>query len=330
MLLIPTRSDIFFRGRPGDPRLGEFAQPLNISTAKIASLDPYSLIVLGAPDDTGVVLNRGRAGAAGGPDAIRGAFYKIAWPQDRAFEKKLRWFDIGNIDVSADILKNHDNAHNAALAAAATGATIITLGGGHDFAAPHFLGWADGIYKLHAEKKIRKTILGLINIDPHLDVREFENGLPHSGTPFRQILESSMLLGKNFIEFGARDGRNARAHFDFCAQQKVKVRMFEDLRSKPNLLSAFSANLIALEKTTTNIAATIDMDCCSELEGVSAAPVLGFTAWELCQMAYQAGKSKKVGMLELAEVAPALDPTGRAARISAEILFWFLKGRLAR
>ena len=70
------------------------------------------------------------------------------------------------------------------------------------------------------------------------------------------------------------------------------------------------------------------MDSCSDLEGVSAAPVIGFSAWELCQFAFAAGKSKKVSFFELAEVAPKLDPTGRSARIAAEVLFYFVKGRL--
>jgi arginase family enzyme len=72
------------------------------------------------------------------------------------------------------------------------------------------------------------------------------------------------------------------------------------------------------------------MDACNELEGVSAAPVLGFTAWELCQFAFLAGSNPKIGYLELAEVAPSLDPTGRGARIAAEVIYYFTKGILNR
>lgn len=325
MSLTPTPPALFFRGRPGDPRLGEFARPIpSVShELKKRSFNRQTIIVHGAPDDNGVLLNRGRGGAAGGPDSIRAAFYKMAWPLDKTFESKIQWLDAGNIEVSTDILATHANAHAAAKTHAAAGATVIALGGGHDFAAPHVLGWAEGMRTLST-----KSVIGLINIDPHLDVRELENNRPHSGTPFRQILEARALLGKNFVEFGARDGRNARAHFDFCKKHEVKVRLFEELCLKPSMVAQFNAELAALEKTTTDIGLTIDMDSCRELEGVSAAPVIGFSALELCLMAWRAGKSKKVGFLELAEVAPALDPTGRAARIGAEILFWFLRGRI--
>lgn len=322
MSLTPASPDLFFRGRPGDPRLGEFAKPL-------ASHGPFTrktIILQGAPDDTGVVRNRGRAGAAGGPDGIRTAFYKIAWPLNPTLESTMAWLDAGNILVEKKITETHQHAHDAAKVHAATGATVIALGGGHDFAAPHFLGWAEGIKSL---KKTKKSTFGLINIDPHLDVRELEENEPHSGTPFRQILESKILHGKNFIEFGARDGRNARSHFAFCKKHQVKVRLFEDLCLKPSMVQAFAKDLAALEKISSDVGVTIDMDSCRELEGVSAAPVIGFSALELCQMAWHAGRSKKVGFLELAEIAPALDPTGRAARIGAEVLFWFLRGRIA-
>ena len=321
MSLTPASSDLFFQGRTGDPRLGEFAKPLT----DLGSFTRKTMILQGAPDDTGVVRNRGRAGAAGGPDGIRAAFYKLAWPLDESFETKISWLDAGNIQIASKITETHRHAHEAARIHAATGATVVALGGGHDFAAPHFLGWADGV---KVQKKSKKPVFGLINIDPHLDVRELEQNEPHSGTPFRQILESKVLQGKHFVEFGARDGRNARAHFAFCKKHHVKIRMFEELCMKPNMIQSFTKELAALEKTCTDIALTIDMDSCRELEGVSAAPVIGFSALELCQMAWHAGKSKKVGLLELAEIAPALDPTGRAARIGAEVLFWFLRGRI--
>lgn len=325
MSLIQVSPELFFRGRPGDPRLGEFANTLDTKDLNAKRFNRKTIIIQGAPDDTGVLKNRGRAGASGGPDGIRAAFYKMAWPLDPKFEKQIQWFDAGNIPVEAkNIVATHTHAQNATTQHAQTGATVIALGGGHDFAAPHFLGWAKGI--MTSDKK--KKTFGLINIDPHLDVRELENNEPHSGTPFRQILDSNMLAGKNFVEFGARDGRNARAHMTYCQKNKVRVRLFEELCTKPNMLGPFKLELARLEKTTTDIGLTIDMDSCRELEGVSAAPVIGFSALELCQMAFTAGASKKVGFLELAEVAPALDPTGRAARIAAEVLFWFMRGRI--
>ena len=318
--MIPCDASLFFRGRPGDPRLGEWAVP-TLEALPFAKATPATMVLFGCPDDTGVTRNRGRQGARGGPDGIRGAFYKIAWPRNAQFERKMKLYDLGNIIPSESILTSHDQAFRASKLAASSGATVIALGGGHDFAAPNFLGFAAGLPT--------KSKLGLINIDPHLDVRELEDDLPHSGTPFRQILDSKVIAGSSFIEFGARDGRNARSHFDYCERQKVKVCLFEDIRIKGDAIKQFKARLDMLAKAHSHLGVTVDMDSCSELEGVSAAPVIGFSAWELTRFAFIAGCNTKVRFFELAEVAPSLDPTGRSARIAAEVLFSFIQGRLS-
>ena len=321
MRTIKTKDSLFFKGRSGDPRLGEIVAPTPIEDLH-TSKQP-SLAILGAPDDLGVRLNRGRPGAQSGPDAVREALYKFALP--RRDLKKFRLIDVGNIHVSDQILENHENAFNAASIVSGSGSSLVAIGGGHDYAAPHILGAFSGI---SSYSKLRK--FGVINVDPHLDVREFENNLPHSGTPFRQILESGLVKGKDLIQFGAREGRNAQGHFDFCKKNRVKIHEFEELRRGKNCEAKFKACLDALSKVTDKIAVTIDMDSCSEVDGASAAAVIGFSAWELCQFARLAGRNKKVTVLEIAELAPSLDSTGRSARIAAEVVFSFILGQLER
>jgi formiminoglutamase len=322
MKTTPTAKNLFFEGRSGDPRLGQWAQPTTLG--QLAKAKPKTIVLIGAPDDAGITLNRGRSGASAGPDAVRAAFYKFAWPKSKTLEK-TNWLDAGNILVSKDILVTHEHAYNATALIALSGATVVALGGGHDFAAPHILGTFSG---LKATLKKRATF-GVINVDPHLDVREFENKLPNSGTPFRQILESGIVKGMNLIQFGAREGRNSRAHFEFCQQHKVPVYELEGIRKKGDSLKQFTALLAQLSKRCDAVALTIDMDCCADIEGVSAAPVIGFSPWELCQFARLAGANKNIALLELAEISPPLDPAGRAARIGAEVLFHFLLGRLS-
>ena len=325
MKTTPTPNLLFFAGRNGDPRLGQWAQPTTLE--KISPSKHETIVLIGAPDDTGVTMNRGRAGAKEGPNALRQAFYKFAWPKSKTLEK-TRWLDAGNILVANDILVTHENAYNAAALISTSGATVVAIGGGHDFAAPHILGTLSSFRNL-AKKSVKKPTFGVINVDPHLDVREFENKRPNSGTPFRQILESGIVKGPNLIQFGAREGRNSRAHFEFCEKQKVAIHELDEIRQRGDAVKQFRALLKQLSTRCDAVALTIDMDCCADIEGVSAAPVIGFSPWELCQFARIAGANKKIAMLELAEIAPALDSTGRAARIGAEVLFHFLLGRLS-
>jgi formimidoylglutamase len=283
----------------------------------------------GCPDDLGVTLNRGRSGAKEGPNAIRSFLYKMCPPLKwQSHNHKL--VDFGNIVTQSDILANHKRAFTVSKHLARD-SVVIALGGGHDYATPNILGWLSGAMECHSPppSKRKKINVGIINVDPHLDVRELENNLPHSGTPFRQILESGKITGSNLVQFGAREGRNAKSHFDYCTKNKVRMCLLESILKKSSPALAFKNELIRLEKLCTDVAVTIDMDSCSELEGVSAAPVLGFRAWDLCQFAYLAGQSKKVRFLEIAEVAPSLDPTGRSARVAAEVIFYFLKGKVS-
>jgi formiminoglutamase len=311
-------SSLLFRGRPGDERLGETTRRSTVK--KLTKADWQTVAILGAPDDLGVQLNRGRAGAKDGPKAIRESFYRFATPAVPGFSR-LKLIDIGNIPVSKKILNNHALAHESAALVGSSGATLVALGGGHDYAAPHTLGFFEGVMKT---SKLRK--FGVINIDPHLDVRELENDLPHSGTAFRLIVESNLVNAHNLIQFGARVGRNAQKHFEFCKKIGVQIHDFQSLRLKESPVTKFQSCLVAISKRVDKIALSIDMDSCFEVEGASAAGVIGFSAWELCQMALIAGKNKKVGSLEIAELAPRLDPTNRSARIASEILFHFTLG----
>ena len=319
-----TSQSLFFKGRPGDPRLGEWVTPLENVTG-IAKDKIAAIVIYGCPDDKGVQLNRGRPGAKEGPDSIRKCLYKMTLPMDFAWEKKIRLYDLGNVVPAEDILETHRRAFAFSSAIATQNATLIALGGGHDFAAPNFLGIMEASREGRAKAKF-----GLINVDPHLDVRPLENDRPHSGTAFRQILENkpSYLLGKNFVQFGARANRNAREHFEYCEKRGVKILTFEMLKRKPlGIVKQFATELSALGKRCDTLGVTLDMDSCAEGEGVSAAPVLGFTAWELCEMARLAGASQNVRYLELAEVAPSLDNADRTSRISAEVVYAFLRGR---
>jgi len=321
-------SSLLFKGRPGDPRLGEWVNasaliPTVISRPRKKNRE--NIVIWGCPDDTGVLLNRGRAGAKGGPDSIRKHLYKMTPPMDFRWEDKIQLWDYGNLVPTENLNETHRHCRQIAAAIIATGATLIVLGGGHDFAAPNFSGFVEG-FPLRGGKE--KRSFGLINVDPHLDVRERENGLPHSGTPFREILDSKILKGENLIQFGTRANRNARIHYEYCRQKKVTVLPLENLRenAKP-ITQQFELAMNRLSRQVAFPAVTFDMDSCSEAEGVSAAPVLGFTAYELCKMAETAGQTAALRYFEIAEVAPALDNAERSSRIAAEMVFAFLRAR---
>lgn len=317
---VPPSDELFFRGRPNDPRLGELCRDSSTQSTKGREI----LYLWGCPDDTGVRKNRGRGGAKLGPDSIRKHFYRMSPPMDLPWDKYLLLEDKGNLIPADQLKETQSRCEEAVTALTESGATLLALGGGHDFASPNFLGFARG----RARLRKKKEKLALINVDPHLDVRELEGGEPNSGTPFRQILESGELDPKRFVEFGARSNRNARSHFEYCRAKGVRLVTWEAIsRSRQPVIAQFRAELRKLCQGVDTAAVTIDMDACAESEGTSAAPVIGFSARELCAIAEAAGSESRVRFFEIAEVAPALDTTERSSRIAAEMLFHFLRAR---
>lgn len=317
LISTPAPNEVFFRGRPGDLRLGEWVIPAAGMTLQRGK--KREAVIVGYPDDQGVKRNRGRAGAAQGPDAIRRQLYRMTVPADRPWEKSFQLYDLGNAPISPRLSETHASAQALAAEAAKADRTGVAMGGGHDFAAPTFLGF---------QSSAPKARWGLINVDPHLDTREMEGAEAHSGNPFRVLLESGALKGTDFTEFGARTQRNTRSSWEFCQKQKVTLLTLEAIRSKKSAPAAlFQSELTRLGRACRQIGVTIDMDACAETEGTSAAPTLGFSAWELCCFAAIAGKNPKVRYLEIAEVAPGLEPSDRAARIASEIIYAFLDAR---
>lgn len=320
-MLIPVSPDLFFKGRPGDIRLGEWIATSQ-SDLKDLKKKTNRISIFGCPDDTGVRLNYGRTGAKNGPQEIRRAFYKMALPMDEAWTN-LQVLDCGDIPISDDIEETHKNAFNIAQDLSRHGEVVVLLGGGHDFAAPGFLGFASGRRSLNKSERF-----GLINIDPHLDVRERENGKPHSGTPFREILHSRVVEGANLIQFGCRENRNSKSHFDFCRELNVSLQPLDQIRQhSKSPLDIFQKSLRRLSKKVGTVGITLDLDCCADLIGTSAAPAIGFSIRELYDIAYFAGSQPNVTYFELAEVAPSLDPSGKTALAAAEILYSFLNGK---
>ncbi len=311
-LIHPVDPKLLYRGRVNDPRLGEWI--IGDLQQKEA---PYRIALLGCPDDTGVKRNRGREGAKLGPDSIRKHLFKMTLPMDAIWEDRFQLVDIGNIRVSDNIAKTHQTCEEVLAHLLKSFDCAISLGGGHDFAAPNFLGLARA--KGGAPKDF-----GILNIDPHLDVRELEEDLPHSGTPFRAILDSQKILGRNLVQFGTQINRNSRTYYKYCQNAGVQILPFHTIKN-PEV--DFTKALKGLAQRCRTLFVTLDMDSCFQAEGISAPPIIGFSNNEVRQFGYQIGKTTKVSLLEIAEVAPNLDFNERTSRLAAEIIFAFLLGR---
>ena len=166
-------------------------------------------------DGRGRAPQRRPAGAAEGPAAIRQALFKLT-P------------DAEQYDAFVDLLRQHGRSRRRRRQPATSkrirsarprcsprtwsaGRSPIVLGGGHETAYGHFLGY------VRAGQRI-----AILNWDAHPDVRPLKDGQGHSGSPFRQALEHASGSCDGYTVAGLNPPSVARAHLDYLAERDCR------------------------------------------------------------------------------------------------------------
>jgi formimidoylglutamase len=313
--------DLFYsRNDPKDRRLGEL-----INRGKIADINKSDVVILGIPEDRGILSNKGRPGASKGPDEIRRRLYRLTPGFNMDFNR-LRVLDIGNIPTTEITLEEvHDAVQEAVAAIVSAGALPIVLGGGHDLTYPGVAGLVKGAL-------IKNDGLGLINVDSHLDVRTDENGI-NSGTSFYRALTQlpdNALHGTAFLEFGIQEQYNSPYYYNWIREQGGTVFTLREVSER--VMESFLQALSIVGRNGRKVALSLDIDAVrsTEAPGCSASNPSGLKAPELDKIAYLAGRSAQIRYLDIMEVSPPLDSDHRTASLAASSIFWFFRGLCER
>ena len=270
-----------------DIRMSHFFQSELSSNTKIA--------LIGFPVDEGVRRNGGIPGARFAPDSIRGNFYKMVSPT--ALDKGII-VDLGNLDVENKSMEECQDALGDVIADLhEKGIVPIILGGGHETAFGHALGY------IKAKKRIE-----IINLDAHTDVRELNDGKGHSGSPFRQALEHESGFIKGYHVIGAQRNRVAEYHAEFV--KKHGSIWYRDEEQQQ----------LSLQE---NLMLTIDLDVfdASFMMGVSAPNSNGFSKQEGLDTILSILKTGKVQSIDIVELNPLRDIQGMSSLFAAHILW---------
>lgn len=291
----------------GDSRLSQL-----IKVQEKPDGDSY-VVLIGFPSDEGVRRNGGREGAAAAPDEIRKALYKMTPKAEKpeAFAGLLKkTVDVGNFKVSGDL--ENDQAEFGKLIGGYLKQNIIPiiLGGGHETAFAHFLGYA--------EENIETAIF---NMDAHTDVRPLKEGKAHSGSPFRQAIDHSSACCNKYLAAGLQPYAVTQSHLDFIDKNGGSY-LFRDEVNITSISGLFN------EHESESLMVTFDMDAVdqSQAPGVSAPCSNGLPADLWLMAAYLSGKSKQVWSFDISEVNPAFDRDGQTARLAAVTVWNFLLG----
>jgi formiminoglutamase len=294
----------------GDPRVGHLlGSALGPGEAPRAAL-------LGFPVDEGVRRNGGRPGAAQGPRAIRQALYRLT-PDAFGFEVHAalltRTRDLGDLRVTGDLEADQAALGQVLAGLLRAGTFPVVLGGGHEAAYGHFLGYVEA-----------GTPVEILNIDAHADVRETGDGRGHSGSPFRQALLHPSGTCRRYRVAGLQPQAVAREHLAFLEARGG--RGFPAAGLDEEEIRALLGDLRGPALVTFDIDA-VDQ---ASAPGVSAPATRGLPAALWLGAAFLAGSTPAVTSADLCETSPPFDRDGQTARLAALTVWEILRGLAAR
>ncbi|MEP1035391.1 formimidoylglutamase [Ekhidna sp.] len=276
-----------------------------VECADLNSKIPKGACFLGFCSDIGVKKNLGRTGAVDGPDAIRRAMVNLAVH----FDESQKITDVGDVVVSGDQLENSQRELARYVEAMLkNGSFPILLGGGHEISYAHGKGVLDSFPK----KKV-----GIVNFDPHFDLREYPQGA-HSGSWARQLFDEYDNV--HYFPIGINEAVNIAPMFELMRKKKQSFISMEELltESKEDLL----AQINYFNEQVDIIAITLDLDVFSAgiAPGVSAVNPYGALPHHIKPLMNELHKSGKVVSFDVAEMSPPYDD-GRTAKLAASFIY---------
>lgn len=223
---------------------------IKVDLAKLSSLkhdhaQKLGVAILGFPFDEGCVRNEGRPGAKHGPSVFREHIYKIGChpnaERNLTLSDKLVIYDVGDIDARL----KYDAAHSALTQSVhqllSHQLIPFIIGGSNDQSYSNFVAFTRHLQTQQQSNNNNKNDenklnFGVVNIDAHFDVRPKKNGLEHSGSPFRMMLESELYQHNNgsFTEFAVQGHQCSAQHCEFIKAHKDTqiVWLDADLRKR--------------------------------------------------------------------------------------------------
>ena len=273
--------------------------------------DISETVLLGFACDEGVRRNKGRLGAAGGPDYFRQTIGSLSWHGDEA-----GFVDAGTLHNVEDKLEEAqaelgEMVHHLLKKSKKT----VVIGGGHETAFGHYLGIANFLKESEPEAK-----LGILNIDAHFDLRPY-NGIPHSGSPFLQAHNHAALAGLDltYFVYGINRLNNTKSLFDTARLLGTNFVTNNDIfGDEPQSLKAVKQFI----ESRSHLYLTI----CLDVFEASAAPGVSAPAWNGIRLHHAlkvinlVKKSGKLISADVCELNPGFDEHAKTAKL-AGVLF---------
>ena len=293
--MIPTRPP-----DPRDPRASSLVVPA-VDFAR------GEHVLIGLPFDSSIPS---RPGAKLGPKAFREALSSHT-TFGRGVELAGRICrDLGDLDLpGTSVRRAHERVQSASREVFTRGGVPFFIGGDNGLTGAIIRGLAD------ARPELR---LGLVVIDSHYDVREYddEDSLS-SGTPYRRALETPICDGARTFILGTREFANSSYYHRFVRDRGITTIPVDTFDEQPASVIARGVRE-QLEATSDALFLSIDIDAV-ELPGSSAAAPGTLTSREMIAIVRELASSPKLIGCDLSELSPPWDVSGMTAKLAVRL-----------
>jgi formiminoglutamase len=281
-------------------------------TLPVLASGQKGIAFLGFACDEGVRRNKGRTGAAAGPEALR----KMCASFPVHFDHHVL-VDAGDIVCSNQDLEAAQEALSGKVQQLiAAGYLPVLFGGGHEIAYAH-------------ERGIRRSMqdggqLGIINFDAHFDLREPEEAGATSGTGFWQMAQDRKAAGMPFhyLALGIQQNSNTRRLFntaDALGVEYLHASLFQP-KYHDQLIGAIEAFIRRNDRIY--LTTCLDVFAAPYTPGVSATAYNGLVPDALFLDCFRTVlRSGKLAGADIAELNPSLDIDNRTAKLAASLVF---------
>ena len=264
-----------------------------------------SVVFLGFASDEGVRRNKGRTGAAQAPNTIRKMLSVL--PKMKSDVTAL--YDYGNVICVGTELEEARNEQISIVKKLLAKKTYpLVLGGGHEVAFGNFVALND-----------RYKNIGVINIDAHFDMR-LPNPDTNSGTGFYEMAQFAQVNNKdfNYLAVGIQQIGNTQAIFERAMNAKAEWILADEIHGS----NVWLKKIADFVRKHDYIYLSVDMDVfdAAYAPGVSALTTSGLTPYQVKMILHQILASRKVRLMDVAELNPIHDIDGRTARLAAHMI----------
>ena len=276
------------------------------------------VVIVGFPFDEGTLRNKGRGGSSEGPDAVRRHFARVGPATSTRTGKSINLSitDAGNISATS-LEEAHSKLRELVAGVLKRGGVPIVIGGSNDQSAPNGLAFLD--------TAADPSKCAIINVDAHLDARPLlgeKQDIPHSGSPFRILLNDGRLRGENFYEYATQEEQNHPDHIEFVRSKGGKITWYDECS-----IGAFTSIMDAAGQFGNGkVFLSFDIDSIhgAECPGVSCPAVYGLRSEDALKMCRIAGQ-KNCALLDISELNPKMDDY-RSPRLVAMMCYHFIAG----